>query len=190
MLKKGFFVHTELSEEEVNKLFSTKVIGKVGDLPIKKQIPSFENKSLTFCSYFCEGYEKGYHSKGIVFQTKEKPIYAIPTDSWSFMRSGVWLPNHEQFVFNSIEEMLEKYPKGIQFEKDFQKYFQKLSPEEVYPTHSKQDAELFYEMDYCNKSIKEKPYNEVAFLTPVKIEPLAKFSNYEELYNFWNKFKE
>lgn len=178
-MKKGLLVHSEVYLYRAEDLAGKKTIGREGDKPILAQPPKFKDEPLVFCSYFCPGYETAYDDQGIFFETDAKVRYAIPTDSWSLMRQGNWIPGHERFIFQSIEEMLKAYPTGLSFQKAFMKYFKTLKPEEVFPEQTKKDAEMYFEMDlYRKRSIH---CNEICFSSPLQMKNARIYKSQEEL---------
>jgi hypothetical protein len=169
----------------------SQIIGK-GTQPILHQPPKFKDIPLTFCSYFCEGYRKTYGDReGVIFETDFPIVYACPVDTFELLRDGNWLPGHEQFLFDSIESMLKKYPSIELFVKDFQNFFKSLKPEEVYPNsfNSKELIELRFRTDYCLHF----PYswqlgcNEITFRKPLSIKNPKIFQSKQDLINIYEE---
>ena len=182
---KGVLVQTTLSGmKALNKIIETGIIG-ISSKPLGCQPPYFKDRALSFCSYFCEGYKEIYGGRdGIIFETDSPAVYACPVDSFNLMRGGNHLPGHERFIFSSIQDMLRKYPTSAHFKKDFQKYFKRLKPAEVYPEHDLDFARLHYDMDYCLRSGWTLGCNEITFPKPLKIKNPKIFGSMEELENF------
>lgn len=183
----------------INKIADN--IKKTGKLMLKNgensesiayQIPKFEDVPLIYTSFYCEGYEGNYYSDGIVFEIKDPIAYATPSDALSLMRSGSFLPDHEQFIFSSIEKMLDKYPDAISFRKDFVKYFKGLNAKEIFPGMG-EDAKQRLEFDYALRSeiLKNKNnYNEITFRNPiVDVELISTFNSKEELKKIFENYK-
>jgi hypothetical protein len=181
LIMKGFFVHAERSEKDLALTLARGRIGPKEMRPLGSQLPRFKDVPLICCSYFCQGYEWSYREKGVIFKPKSEPAYVIPADAFELMRSGRYLPGHERFVFSSVEEMLEKYPSSIDFQKDFREYFKKLNPEEVFYSLSKDQAECHHDTDYSQFGDFHEAYNEVAFQVPLEIEVLGEFHSRAEL---------
>ena len=178
-MMEGMFVKTNFSsEKDIKDIIKSKIIGKEsGTLTFQPHLA--ENIPIIFCSYICPGYPEAYsNKKGVSFETDSPLIYAFPVDSAHLIRGGNWLPGYERFIFSSLNEMFEKYPTSLDFKKDFQEYFKKLQPEEVYPGQSFDFAELKYRNDYC---LHEGFYpwnpgcNEVTFSKPLKIKNCKSF---------------
>jgi hypothetical protein len=177
-------VHTTLyGIEELKQIVQSGVIGR-DSRPLGYQPPAFEDKPLIFCSFIGGNYTETYGERpGIIFETDSPPAYACPADTAHLMRGGIYLPGHEQFLFSSIEEMLQRYPHPEAFKKDFQDYFRKLNPEEVYPHLSPKDALRHLRFDYCFDDL--CPWNpgctEVTFPKPLKIKNHKIFLSRAEL---------
>lgn len=184
---KGIFVQTTLyGDRDLQKVIESGIIGG-NSYPIGSQVPRFENIPISFCSYYCKGYEEIYGNReGISFETDSPIVYACPCDSFNLLRSGHWLPGHEKFIFSSMEEMLKKYPTSLDFKKDFQEYFKKLNFKKVYPNAGKvllplRQAELLFEMDYCLDSSWNPGCNEVTFPKPFNARNIRLFKSIGEL---------
>jgi len=178
------YVQTTLhGEEDLINIVKTRLIG-IGAEPIRSQPIKFKDIPLTFCSFISEGYTEVYgNRKGVAFETESPIIYTCPVDTFDLMRGGNWLPGHEQFIFSSIDKMLEKYPSSEHFKKDFQNYFKSLKPKQVYPNNSEDFADVHYHTDYCLDF--STPWrlgcNEVTFQKPLKIKNVRIFHSREEL---------
>ena len=182
---KNLFVQTTLYERDLDKILNMKVIGRTSKA-IGFQPPKFKDKPLIFCSYLCEEYTETYGNReGIIFEPEFKVVYACPVDTFELMRGGNWLPGHEKFIFESIKDMLKKYPNPADFKKDFKEYFKNLKPGEVYPDHSSDYAEQRHEFDYCLKSSWALGCNEITFPKPLKIKNPKIFRSREELEGFF-----
>ncbi len=170
------YVHSSLyGKRDLKKIARREKIGNDKN-PRGFQIPLFENIPIIFCSYVCVGYPERYGKtfQGIVFETDSPIIYACPVDTHHLLRDGHWIPGWEKFIFSSIEEMLEKYPTSKDFKTDFQEYFRKLKPEEVYHGigFSKKQTELRHHFDYCLDKNWNPGCNEITFRKPVKINAI------------------
>jgi len=181
---KGILVQTTLyGEEELNDIIKTKKL--LGHGPSLKaigfQFPLFKDRPLSYCSYFCQGYEETYGNReGVMFETDAPIAYACPVDNFHLLRAGNWLPGHERFIFPTIEKMLERYPTSDDFKKDFQKYFSRLNPKEVYPNNI-DSAKLWHRIDYCLSPDWYSGCNEVTFDKPTIIRPIGIFRTAEDL---------
>ena len=179
----GILVQTTLyGIRDLNKIVAENKLGRDA-IAYGSQSNKFNNTPLTFCSYFCEGYNQIYGPKaeGVIFETEIKPVYVCPADSFNLLRGGNWLPEHEQFIFSSIEDMLKKYPTSNDFKKEFQEYFSNLKPEEVYPNLSKNYAGAKYRLDYCLYPDWNPGCNEITFEKPLKIKNPKIFTSKNEL---------
>lgn len=187
---KGILVQTTLhGRRDLDKIIESNVIGE-NSKPLGSQFPSFENIPLAFCSYVCEGYQETYGNReGIIFETDSPVLYACPVDSFELMRGGNWLPGYERFIFPSIEAMLRRYPTSSDFKKDFQEFFARLNPFEVYPNNSKEFAELHHRLDYClsRRPIWNPGCNEITFHKPFNVRNCRIFNSKEELKQFYQK---
>jgi hypothetical protein len=182
----GIFVQTTLygrrdSEEIKNSgLITGRNLGAIG-----KQLPSFKDVPLTYCSYLCEGYRGIYGGReGITFETDSPVVYSCPADTFELMRSGDYLPGHERFVFPTVEAMLESYPSQEDFVKDFRKYFERLKPQEVYPRLTRMSAIDKHNCDYCLLSDWKPGYNEITFRKPLEVKKVRIFDSVKELKIF------
>ena len=180
---KQLFVQTTQNSRDLKRIMKKGILGKdnkaVGNNP-----PLFERPPLNFCSYVCEGYPGVYGDrKGVVFETNEPSAYVCPIDSIGLMRSGKWLPGYERFLFDDVKTMLEKYPNGEEFRKDFVKYFNTLDPTKIYLELDQQTAINHWEGDYCQRFDADwsQTYNEVTFRKPMKIQNCRIFRSREEL---------
>jgi hypothetical protein len=182
---KGKFVQTTLNgEEELIKIVKSRTLGTNSN-PIGFQPPLFKDNPLVFCSYVCEGYNETYvTNRGIVFETDSPVVYACPVDTFNLLRSSRWLPRYEQFIFPSIEKMLEKYPSPSSFKADFQKYFKNLNPGELYPENDPNFADSTHRLDYCLSKTWIPGCNEITFPKPLKVKNCRIFSSREELEHF------
>lgn len=172
------------SEENIRNISENNKITSLNPRSVfSSHFPAFNNLPLVFCSFYCKGYEDTYLAQGITFKTDSPIAYACPADGWELMRSGKYLPGHEQFVFSSIEKMLEKYPSCLDFRKDFEKYFKELKPSEVYPDLNKEIADKLYKFDICfsGQYFNQKCYNEIAFKGPLNIKNIRRYNNKGEL---------
>jgi len=179
---KGLLIHTTLfGEEDLKKICRMKILGK-NNKPGGSQIPPYVNKPIIFSSYYYEGYLETYcNREGIVFETDSKEVYACPADTFELLREGNWVPGYEKFVFDSIEEMLTKYPTSNDFKTDFQEHFRSLSPLEVFPNQESRRAELRHVSDYCLRKDWQLGCNEIAFEKPLRIKNIQIFKCEEEL---------
>lgn len=182
---KGVLIQTTLhGRESLNRIVETGMIGK-NLKPLGSQPPIFKDRSLVFCSYICEGYKEIYGDReGIIFETDSLVVYACPVDTFELMRGGNWLPGYERFIFSSIEDMVRKYPTSTDFKRDFQEYFRRLKPREVYSENTRDFAESHHATDCCLNPQWAVGCNEIAFPKPLKIKNPKIFSSREELENF------
>jgi hypothetical protein len=180
---KGILVQTTLyGDRDLNRILRTKRLRGHSKKAIGYQLPSFKDRALSYCSYFCKGYNQVYGNReGVAFETESPIVYTCPADNFHLLRGGNWLPGHERFIFPTIEEMLEKYPMPEYFKKDFVEFFSKLKPEEVYPDCEPNFAREQYESDYCFDSKGTFGCNEVTFDKPTIIKPIGIFRSVEEL---------
>lgn len=179
----GVYVQTTLYEKDLQKIVETGELRGHGPAAIGKQILSVENVPLSYCSYVCEGYPMIYGNRqGVAFEIDEKPVYACPSDVFELMRGGTYLPGHERFLFESVEEMLEKYPTEEEFKTDFRSFFQKLVDEKYYPNGNSKFGKPVEWTDYCLFASWKTGYNEVTFRKPTKIKNVRIFQNQEELW--------
>ena len=190
---KGVFVQTAIVREDLEKIMRTGVIGSwpkaLGFQPAR-----FKDKPLSFCSYVSEAYPEVYGNRqGVIFEPTKPVVYACPVDTTELMRAGNFLPGYEQFIFNSVEAMLAKYPTSQDFKLAFQEYFRSLKPEEVYPKTSivftKREAQMTYENDYCLEKSWNSGCNEVTFPKPMKVKNCRVFNLPAELRRFINPEK-
>ncbi|HLC81424.1 MAG TPA: hypothetical protein VJH68_02095 [Candidatus Nanoarchaeia archaeon] len=186
---KGIFVHTTLDGKKgLRAIVESGIIGNHSN-SLSLQLPSFKDQPLVFCSYVCNGYKGIYGNReGVVFETDSPIVYACPVDSFELMRARNWLPGHKQFIFSSIEKMLKQYPTALDFKKDFQEYFQRLKPKNVYPGFAADFAKQHYDADYClyPDYLNRMPgCNEVTFPKPLKIRDSVIFNSEEELGRFF-----
>jgi len=184
---KGILVQTTLNEKkDLREIIRSGIIG-TSSKALGSQPPSFKDRPLVFCSYVCRGYPEVYGNReGIMFETDSQIAYACPTDSFELMRSGNYLPGHERFLFPSIKEMLKRYPTSEDFKKDFQEYFRKLKPEEIYTPGilmPENHARVLYEGDYCLSTVHlwNPGCNEVTFAKPLRVKNCRMFNSKEEL---------
>ncbi len=180
----GAIVHTTLDGKRgLKRIVRTQSLGRQ-PRPLLSQPPKFKDVPIVFCSYVCNGYRETYGNReGVQFETDEPVVYACPADTFELLRGGNWLPGHERFLFRSIEEMLDKYPTSEDFKRDFQEYFRRLQPLEVYP-HLEDDqsfASLRHRTDYCLRRDWNPGCNEIAFPKPLKIKNSRVFNSREEL---------
>jgi len=176
-------IHSDQTSDNRNQIVKEMTIGK-GQKALGFQFPKFKDTPLSFCSFYCKGYEGSFGPTGIIFETDEPVIYVAPADSLEFMREGRYLPEYEQFVFKSIEDMLKKYPTSLDFKKDFLEYFKKLNPREVYPHKSPKDARDEHETDYVmwdRNWLNLTQNNEVTFKKPTKVKSIKIFNSKNEL---------
>jgi len=181
---KGILVQTTLyGERDLKRIIKTKRLRGHGlsQKAIGFQLPLFKDRPLSYCSFFCKGYEEVYGNReGIVFETEASIAYACPVDNFHLLRGGNWLPGHDRFIFPTIEKMLERYPNSEDFKKDFQEYFSSLKPKEVYPNNI-DSAELWHRIDYCLRADWNPGCNEVTFDKPTIIRPIGIFRSAEDL---------
>lgn len=181
---KGIFVQTTLEKSDLKKIIETLELSGDGPEAIGKQVSNFEKVPMSYCSWFCEGYPGVYGDRpGVAFETDEKPIYACPADAFELMRSGTYLPGHERFLFESVKDMLQKYPTAKDFCDDFKIFFQKLVDEKYYPNGKGEFSLPLQRRDYCLRSNWNVGYNEVTFRKPTKIKNVRIFQNQEELWS-------
>jgi hypothetical protein len=192
--QKGIFVQTtQHGPVDLELIIKSKCLGK-HPKPLHFQPPKFKDIPLSFSSYVCEGYPDTYSKReGVIFEPSELVIYACPMDSFHLVRGGNWLPGYEQFIFESVEAMLVKYPSSNDFKLAFQEYFRTLMPQDVYPDigkgYDKQFAESHYYGDYCLKESWNPGCNEITFRKPTPIKNCRLFSSFEELRRFINPEK-
>ena len=67
------------------------------------------------------------------------------------------------------------------FFEDFQKYFEGLDPEEVYPNKDKGRAISTFYTDYCLSPNWKTGYNEVTFRKPLSVKNVQIFEDIKEL---------
>ncbi len=182
MKNQGKLAHTSIMGQEVlNIVMTTELLGNQ-EYILGKQLPPFRAIPLVYASYVCEGYPQVYTSSpGIIFETDSPAIYACPTDNFNLMRGGRFLPGHEKFVFKTIEEMLQAYPKVEDFKQSFQAYFKTLNHREIYPDNTKDFSEVTYRLDYCLRKDWNPGCNEITFRKPLKIKNPKIFHSVEEL---------
>jgi len=151
--------------------------------PLHFQVPKFENIPLIYTSFYTPGYNQIYYEDGIIFNTTQKPVYACPIDNAYLIRNGKYILGIEKFLFNSVEEMLEKYPTSLDFQIDFKKFFNELPAEIIYFSVDKEDAIISKNLDRVNKTnwATINNYNEICFKDPVEIEIIGEFHSKEEL---------
>ncbi|MEI7719356.1 MAG: hypothetical protein WCI72_05790 [archaeon] len=166
------FTHAVSLKRDVPKIIETETLGE-DDKALGTQIQKFANTPIIFCSYLCDGYPLFYcssHRPRLDFETDTKEVYALPCDTFEFLRSAHWLKGYEQFVFPTLEKLLERYPTSEEFKVDFQKFFRKQNPYKMYPNFPKNDAEIRFELDYCLEKNWVVGCNEIAFPKPFKIK--------------------
>jgi hypothetical protein len=170
-----------MGEEILREIIQTGSLGNQ-EYILGKQLPQFKNMPLVYASYLGKGYNQVYTSSpGITFETDSPVVYAGPTDNFNLMRGGRFLPGHEKFVFQTIEEMLRVYPTVEDFKQSFQDYFKTLKFYEIYPDNSRDFAEVTYRLDYCLRKDWNPGCNEVTFRKPLKIKNPRMFKSVEEL---------
>lgn len=182
---KRIFVHTSTDKNDLQMKASSQTIGRTSK-SLGSQLPQFRDVPLIYCSFVCDGYPGIYthpDRDGIAFETDQKEIYALPCDNFELMRGGNFLPGHERFIFQSLEEMLKAYPSTAEFKRAFQEFFKSLKPREVYPGQDRKFATRLYDGDYCLNPIntREQGYNEIAFQKPLRIKNPTIFHGTKEL---------
>jgi hypothetical protein len=184
----GIFVQTTLYKEDLEKIAKTLELRGHQPEAIGKQISEFEKIPLSYCSWVCEGYPMTYGNRpGVAFETDEKPIYVCPADVFELMRSGTYLPGHEQFLFKSVEAMIKRYPTGEDFCDEFRKFFQKLVDKKYYPNGEGKFSLPLQWNDYCLDPNWKTGYNEIAFRKPMKIKNVKIFQNQKELWALFSR---
>ena len=156
------------------------------------QPPKFKDIPLTFCSFFCKGYASAYKRQGVLFSTEAKPVYACPADSIELMRQGDWIPGHEKYLLDSVDDLICAFPASTDFRKDFANFFSSLDAGQIFSSSAidKKEAELYFETDYCLKKQwleHEDAYNEVTFENPVKINVISEYQSLQELAEIMEK---
>ncbi|MFA5855857.1 MAG: hypothetical protein WC867_00735 [Candidatus Pacearchaeota archaeon] len=183
---KGLLVQSTLyGKRELNKIVRTRELkGHSSKIKaIGTQLPIYKDRPLSYCSFFCNGYDQVYGNReGVIFETDSPVIYACPVDVFHLIRGGIWLPGYERFIFPTIDKMIEKYPNLGIFKKDFSEYFRNLKPEEVYPDNTRNFAIQEFEFDYCLRDW-NPGCNEVTFDKPTKINNVRIYSSVDELKN-------
>jgi hypothetical protein len=166
------FTHGVYLKEDIPQILKTETLG-MEKREIGFQLPEFIRTPLVFCSYLCEGYPSAYeqtHRPRITFETDAKEVYALPCDSFEFLRGAHWLKGYERFVFTNLKKLLERYPTAEAFKEDFQKFFRTQDPYRLYPNLSRDMAEVTFELDYCLNKNWSVGCNEIAFPKPLKIK--------------------
>jgi hypothetical protein len=188
---KGYIIQSIMYENRLKEL-SEKVgqiikLGvddpKMDNNPLGFQPIPFEDIPITFCSYYCEGYRKSYLKKGVIIEVDDPVVYVCPVDTFELIRNGDFIPGYEKFIFDSIEDMLAKYPTSLDFKKDFVEYFVKLNPQKVYPRKEPRDAEIKLWMDYTQDTLwrNRESNNEITFRKPLKAKLIDTFMSEKEL---------
>jgi hypothetical protein len=65
--------------------------------------------ACSYASWVSKGYPMTYYPSGLLFTTEATPVKCIPFDEWK-LRCGKYLAGFESFMFNSIEEMVQRFP--------------------------------------------------------------------------------
>lgn len=184
---KNSFVRGFESWDSPSLIMKNKEI-RLSSTPFAHQVPIYKDRELVCCSYICDGYKNCYSDSGVLFESNTPIIYVAPDDSRAFMRSGNWIPWYENFLFKSVEEMLDKYPNPEYFQKDLKKLFESLSPTDIYKNaEDKESAERLYRRDLFLFPNYGSWYNEVAFEHPVKIQNPVIFNSKEKMIDILSK---
>lgn len=181
-MKKLFAQTTLYGLRDLKKIRRSGILGR-NDKALGYQIPQFTKQALSYCSYVDENHTHTYGDReGVLFEASEPEIYALPCDAFHLMRNGSYLPGHERFIFSSVDEMLNAFPKQGDFERAFTEFFKTLNPQKMFSSLSESSAEMFFESDYCmNAEEWTVSYNEVTFPKPMKVKNVCIFHSNEEL---------
>ncbi|UCG94973.1 MAG: hypothetical protein JSV92_02890 [archaeon] len=133
-------------------------------LPLKGHISKlFPYKMVIFATYVSEDYPDTYDDSGFIFETDANPVFVCPTDHFNLL---IQYPGFEEFVFSSIEEMLEKFPTL------------EIASEAVNKRRIEKEGYIFSLGPYCS---------EVAFDTGTPVKVLALFGG-KDLSGISNKY--
>lgn len=183
-MKKGLYFAKSFEEDFVLKTLKGKkkvdfqsIESILKTKTIKLNTKSFGRKRRLACSFLHENFLKTYRPQGLIFQTKTKPDFIYPFDlvllsdaekiSVHYYRiknnlhiyyNHNLIPGFEQFVFASINKMLNEFSSPKKSWREVNKF----RVEALYKKLPKQKYRLV-------------EYNEVIFHKPVKIKPIAVF---------------
>ena len=171
---------------------------------IKPNTKSFGQKKRLACTLLSKQYTKTYRSQGIIFTTKDKPAMVSPfdlvllsdadkivvhyyriKDKLHLYYNHSLIPGYKQFIFKDYNAMIKKYP----------------SPERAWIAVNTFRKKKGYKA-LSKQKFKLVQYNEVIFLKPIKIIPVAVYGykkesrmiakklglpHYRNAKEFWNK---